>query len=216
MLKIVSVIENISVYLSKQSNRFPSAIRALVRSPSNLALRPTELCLCCLIPAGVGNLTSVAKCGEGFQSDIDSDGIIQRRQRLRSDHATKTGIPITVFTLDRERLDFAFQFTVPFNLDVADFGQLQLICEAESCLWIRERIVPMLSLESREAWGLMSFHAEKEGLERFVYPTKNVLQDLRMDARYIGSDCFDFAELIGLGIVIEFCSLCLVSVPPLL
>src|ERR1700752_2485658 len=79
-----------------------------------------------------------------------------------------------------------------------------------------DRIVPMLSLESREAWGLMSFHAEKEGLERFVYPTKNVLQDLRMDARYIGSDCFDFAELIGLGIVIEFCSLCLVSVPPLL
>jgi hypothetical protein len=59
-------------------------------------------------------------------------------QRFLCDDATETGIPVSVLALDSERFDFAFQFAVQFNLDVADFGQLQLVREFETRLRIGE------------------------------------------------------------------------------
>ena len=53
--------------------------------------------------------------------------------------------------------------------DVADFGQLQFVADAESCLRIGERIVPMLSLKPWEARSLMPLDPLKERFEGFIH-----------------------------------------------
>ena len=139
-----------------------SSIGPLAGSASYFALRPAEALLRRLIPARIWSILSpllnVAKVSRPTSMPVELSNVGNgSRATMQLKHA-----PVSVFTFDCECFYLALEFPIQLNLDVADFGQLQLSSKSEPCLWIRQRIVPMLSLKSREAWCLVPSNTKEE------------------------------------------------------
>ena len=98
------------------------------------------------------------------------------------------------------------------DLYVAYLRQLKFRAETKSGLRIRERIVPMYALKSREARFLSLLEPTEKGLERLIQTPQCVVQNLRVDIRDIGTNFLNLRKLVRLRVVVEFRSRSSVSV----
>src|SRR5258707_14615548 len=85
-----------------------------------------------------------------------------------------------------------------FDFKVADFRQLQFSTQRKSALRIAETIVAMASFAPREASFLPPLHTSKERLVGFVQTAQRILPYLTEYASQVGSNCFDFGQLVDL------------------
>src|SRR6202008_2542401 len=172
--------------------------RLLILRTCYLALRTTKFRLCLLVKLVVGNWLAVGKSSEGFPTHILSDGIAILRKVLRLIFDREAGIPVSRLTTNRQRLDVAFDVSVLFDLNVANFRQLQPALQFESALGVSETIVSVAPFEARESCFLPTLHTTKECLVGLVQTTQRILQHLAEHTRNVWSNCFDVRQLVDL------------------
>ncbi|HYY72178.1 MAG TPA: hypothetical protein VE778_01165 [Candidatus Bathyarchaeia archaeon] len=133
-----------------------------------------------------------------MQTHVDTYRLVIGRQRFWFNDTTETGVPEAVFSLDRQCLYLALQFSVHFDFDVADFREGQTIVQLEPRLWVSERIVSMLRTKTRATGSLTAFYTKEERLERLIQTTQHVLKYLAVNGTNIVANFFDGSELLRL------------------
>jgi hypothetical protein len=177
MLKLISQPINPSVNVLEQSDRFPSTLRTLLAT-GNLALRASTVGFSGSVPAWIRNRFAVGQGSKGFETDINSNCVGERRQDVGFALNGETDIPLTAFSLHSNRLNLARNRTVQFDFDFSDALNAQRVaCEFEAVSITRKRnaIESSVRLESRVPRCLVPFHSKKERLEGLIYSAKNIL-----------------------------------------
>src|SRR5207302_11359546 len=153
---------------------FPAA-RPL-RASGNVALLAPKFFLGGAEPSRIVYDFGIAGYREGFQANVDANGIVVLRQRFAIQDRGKAGVPLAVFILESERFNFALERTMQLDFSVANLGiRYSSAVHSESCLGIRERVKPALALEARKSPATL-----KECLVRLIYTVQHILQHLRI------------------------------------
>lgn len=191
MNQLVEVVFSLVGYLlrvaSQHPNRFPS-VRSLFFSAVNATVQASELALRTSIPAWVVDPFSRGKRDQTVQADIQTNFLIAGRQRLSFHPAGKEGVPPPGLADHANRLDLAFQGTMPANRNPTNPRQLQsssVQLETVTVLLQTEGAKPSPALEAGIARLFPQLESAKEGVERLVQIGDNHLQDVTVNGRGI-------------------------------
>ena len=132
--------------------------------------------------ARIGNVLSARQRSKMTQAHINTDHLVAGRQQLRFNNTREAGVPVTQdITPDSQRFDLAFDGSVDFDPDLADFGKVKptIVRKIETTLRICKRFVP-ITFEARIARFFSCFHAAKEVLKSQIDTGAGFLQTLRV------------------------------------
>src|SRR5947208_11155318 len=122
VLEIVALLEHMAIeFGNSAAGTFPAA-RPL-RASGNVALLAPKFFLGCAVPSRIVYDFGIAGYSEGFQANVDANGIVILRQRFAIQDRGKAGVPLAVFILESERFNFALEPTMQLDFNVANFGQ---------------------------------------------------------------------------------------------
>jgi len=188
----------------EQRNSLTSAARTLLAT-GHPPLGATQFCFSVSMPSRIRNRFAVGEGGEGFESDIDADCIIENGKRLGFPFGGEANVPLAALAFDRDRFNLACNGAVQFNFDLSDALNAKRISSEFDSITVtgkRDAIETSARLEAREARFLMSFHPKEKRLEGFVYSPKNILAAGEVCKTQISSGANIF-QLIRLVVVVE-------------
>ena len=178
VVKVVALILDVGMLTRQNCNRLTPSMGPLVGSPGNPALSNPQSSLRLAVEARVVDCRSVAQCGEGGESKVNTNRLARYRQRLcsafyREDHEPATCLPLDRNCLDRScnrsmQLDLDDSHTLNANRAVDKFAAVIVGREGEG-------IVPAARLEAREACLLAALDPGKESCEGLVQPSQHIL-----------------------------------------
>lgn len=116
MLELVPLIPDSSVNFLEQCNRFAPTLRAFLAA-RNLSLRSTKTRLSLLIETRIRNGRIVSECREVFEANINSDCVVERRQRFGFAFDREADVPLAALALHRDGLNLARNGAVQFHFD---------------------------------------------------------------------------------------------------
>lgn len=217
MLILITQPKNSTMNFLKQSNRFATAMRTLFAS-GDLTLGSAKFSLCRPIPSRIGERIPVRQSSEGFQPDINSDGVVENGKRAGFALDREANIPFSAIPLYCDRFNLARDRAMQFDFDFADTLHTQSIaCEFDAVVVTREcdAIETTARLEAREARFLVSLHPKKKGFVRFIDTTKDVLAARKIRQCQVACRSNIF-QLIGLVVIIQRLLVAAISLPPFL
>ncbi len=148
---------------------------------------PLGLCQSLLITAEetrVGDVLAVGQRREGFQSNVNTDLFLRRRQQFGADHAGEADEPLVADTANGAGFDRAINRAVKPNGNAANLGQVEFaLLKTEAALRVGDAVVLPVALDAREARRLPGFHAAKESVKGKVNANGDVLQNLAEHTR---------------------------------
>ena len=114
------------------------------------------------------------------ESQVYADISLVLSHRLTCYLTGKDDIPGITLSLDRTGFDRACDLSMQLHLDTANLGEADaaILRQGETGLRVGEAVVAALALEAWIARFLTIPHAPEEGIERFLYPSQDILQDL--------------------------------------
>jgi hypothetical protein len=92
----------------------------------------------------------------------------------------------------------AFDVSVLFDFDAANFRQLKFGTQREATLRVGETVVAIAAFESRKTRFLSTLHTSEECFVGFVQTAQRILQHLAEYARHVWANLFDVWQLINL------------------
>lgn len=198
VMKVASLIANMRVSALQELNSFAATMTAFLSS-GYFALCLSESCLRFFEVARILYLKTFRERGKRRQSHIYADRCRADRQSNRIAFNRETGKPVSRFTLDSERFDFAFYGTMQLDFDFADFRQTQLrALNRKTKLRISETVIARARTKARKTCLRFALHTSKEGFEGLVNSLQGVLKDLRIDAVKLWAGLLDFNKLCRL------------------
>ena len=204
MLKFVSLIPGSSVNLWEQCDGFTAAMRTLFAA-CNLSLRPSKFGFRLPIPSRIRNGRAISEGREVFESKVDSNGVIERRQWFDFAFDRKTHVPFTALAFDRDRLNCARNRAVEFDFQFAYTLNAQGIASqfnAIAVTWERKAVEPTTRLEPRITRGLVPLHTKEERFESLVHPSKDILAARKVCEPEVARSANIF-ELVRLVVVVQ-------------
>ena len=178
VVKVVALILDVGMLTRQNCNGLTPAMGPLVGSPSNPALSHAQSSLRFAVEARVVDFRSVAQCGEGRESKVNTNRLARYRQRLCSAFYREDHKPATCLTLDRNCLDRSFHRSMQLDLDSTHTLNANRAVDQFAAVIVGregEGIVPAAGLEAREACLLAAFDPGKEGCEGLVQPSQHIL-----------------------------------------
>jgi hypothetical protein len=184
---LVNKIATLEIDSFMKARHHFASLRSLKRS--NLLFRQFALGFCHSLfflakKALVFNAFIIRQMSKRFESDIKSDRFRRFKQRFCLYFTREGSVPLAGYTApDGQSLDVAFNRAMHFDMNIADFRQLQMMSvKREPGLRIGEAIVSEMGFEGREAsLAVVLFDSAKEGFESKVNAHRDILQDLRVN-----------------------------------
>lgn len=205
MMKIRSLVANVSVRSLQKQHGFPATIATLLPSRHS-ALRSAKLSLRLAVIAWIRNLRSVAQGGKGGKPHINSDAFIAREQRLCVALDGEASKPTSSFALDRQGLNHALNRSMQPDLNQTDALQSQLaIIQHAAAVAVRRKrdaVKTGVRLETRVTGLQAAPDAEEESLERLINSPQDILTsgEVRKVQVFVRANLF---KLVGLLVVID-------------
>ena len=135
----------------------------------------------------VGDMSSIRQSHKGKESCINANEVIQRRQQAFFNLTREGDKPFARKGLsNRASFDLAFGGPVNYGRHASNLGKAYA-CFANfvSILRISKRSITSSALEARIPWLFATFYTSKERLKSKVYPSCNILKNLRMHASQV-------------------------------
>jgi hypothetical protein len=217
MLKLIPQPINPSVNFLEQSDRFPSTVRTLLAT-GNLALPASKFGFSGSVPARIWNHFTIGQGSEGFQTDINSNCVVERRQDVGFALNGETDIPLAALTLHSDRLNLARDRSVQLNLDFSDALNAQRVArefDAVSVTRKRNAVEAATRLEPRISRCLVPLHSKKERFECLVHAAKDILAAREIGKSKVASSTNVF-QLIRLVVVVQRLFVAAIGVAPFL
>lgn len=195
MVKVLSLVANVVIKPLKQQDCFTSTVRSFL-SASYSTLQPSKFRFGYAEPARVVDFSSVAQGCKGVQTYVYADSVRTERQWLRVGTDNKECEPSSGFTLNRQRLYLAFEWSVTFDSYLADFRQSQSIPTKHlSYLTKGDTAKPSGGTESWIAGFLALLNPSKESTKSKVNPLQYASQYSRVYCRDIWTERFNLGQL---------------------
>jgi hypothetical protein len=161
--------------------------RSTTLTPRDSALRHGERSLRPWVRSLVIDRRAVAERSQRRDAHVDTDTAARGRQRFDGHAAARErDVPMTVSAKrDGRLLDRADDGPVQLDLDATDARELDALAAGDTSHAVavggvleRERPIPALALESREAGSLARFDAPEESAIRAIEPCDRILQEI--------------------------------------
>jgi hypothetical protein len=157
--------------------------------------------------ARILDLFTVRQCGEAANADIYSNGLSGSRQGFRLGRlANNQSIPAVNRARDPKLFASSLNRAGEPDATTSDTGNREFVAfdraRPNLLVFLRESMIPILTLESGESWLLSIPNAPKEALESFVNTLKRVLLDCLQMALHFGQRA-GFSQMTRLLIVTE-------------
>ena len=204
MLQLVPLIPDSSVNFLEQRNRFAPTLRAFLAA-RNLSLRSTKTRLSLLIETRIRNRRIVSECREVFEAHINSDCVVERRQRFGFAFDREADVPLAARALHRDGLNLARNGAVQFHFDYSDALHAEHVAVQADAIAVtgkRNAVEATRRFESRIARFFVTLHAAEERLEGFVHAAENILAARKVRQTQITRSA-DFLQLIRLRVVVD-------------
>jgi hypothetical protein len=200
VLKLMPLILNSLVNFLQQRNRFTMTVGTFLTA-CDFALSTAQLCFRFLIPAVIWNRLAIRHGSEPQQTNVDSNFLGVSGKWFRLTFNRKTGVPLTTFSLDGDRLNLAADRTVQFDLDLPDtLNAQQVIVQLDAVAVTRERnaIESMPTFEPRIASLFATLGTAKERIKRLANTVKDVLaaREVRQPEVTSGSNLLKLVRLV--------------------
>jgi hypothetical protein len=193
------------VNLLEQCDGFTAAMRAFARAAGNLALCSAKPRFSLPIPSRIRNGRAISECREVFESKVNSNCIIERRQRLGVTFDRKIHVPFAALPFDRDRLNCARNRTMKFDFYFSDAlnskgiaSEFYAIAVTGEC----NAVEPTTRLEPRITRGLVPLQPKEERFESLVYPSKDVLATGKVCEPQVARSANIF-QLVRLVVVVQ-------------
>ena len=204
MLVLVTQTRDSSVNLLEQSNRFASAIRAFLAT-NDPALCSTKFGFGGAIPARIRNRFAVGQGRKRFESNVNSNSVVERRQMLGFTFDEETDVPLAAFSLDCDGLDRARNWAMQLDFDFSDTLDTKIVSrefDAVPVTWKSDAIESATRLEARITSLLMSLDSKEERFEGFIYSSKDILAAREVRQGKIARRA-SFFQLVRLVVVVQ-------------
>jgi len=204
MLELVPLIPDSSVNFLEQCNRFTPTLRAFLAA-RNLSLRSTKTRLSLLIETRIRNGRIVSECREVFEANINSDCVVERRQRFGFAFEREADVPLAALALHRDGLNLARNGAVQFHFDYSDALHAEHVAVQADAIAVtgkRNAVEATTRFESRIARFFVTLHSAEERLEGLVHAAENILAARKVRQTQITRSA-DFLQLIRLRVVVD-------------
>jgi hypothetical protein len=204
MLKFVPLIPDSSVNLLEQGNSFAPTLRAFLAS-SNLPLCAAKTGFGLLIETRIPNCRAVGEGREVFESNVNTNRVIKRWQRLGFAFNRAAYIPLAACALHGDGLHLARNRAMQLDFDLADALNAKHVAVKTHTVAVageRDAVEAAPRLESGVACFFVTLHTAKERLEGFIHAAKDVLAAAKIRQTQIITGA-DFLQLIGLRVVVD-------------
>lgn len=216
VLKIVSLVLNLSVNFSQMIDCFSPLIRAFFAA-RNFSLRSAKFLLSRFVVFEIVYLCAVRQSYKRFNSSVQTDSQVCFRQRLNFVFNCEYDKPTRNFTFNCASFNFAFNRAGQSKANRSDFREHQPISdEFESALRKTKTVESFGGFESWKTRFFAAFNSSEKRFESFINSFENVLQDLAVYFGQIVSNVFDVRKLIRLVKIVERNSIQFESIAPFL
>jgi hypothetical protein len=197
MMKVAADVSYLLVFSAQERNCFPTAVATLL--PAGYSLLGFNQSVFGLSQeAGIINEFAIGSCQKRLQPHIDTDDIGAWRKGHAFRSTREYPIPPVILSFQGERLDFAIDRPVQFNLNRAHFGKNKpIFSKSETKLGIGKTVVAVKVLEAGIT-GLSKCRPAVESLERFINPVDNILKHLGIDFVVFRAFLFQSGKLTAL------------------
>src|SRR5262245_6888842 len=190
MVKIFATARHFQMRLGDFDPLLRATLRSLLFARQS-SLLSSQVVQRALEMARILDLFAVRECGETANADVYSDGLSSRRQWLRFWRlANNQSIPAVNTSRDPKLFASSFNRAGEPDATGSDAGNCELVAFDRAgpnlLVFLRESVIPVFALESREARFLSIQNASKEAIESFVKTFKRVLLDCPQMTLYFG------------------------------
>jgi hypothetical protein len=178
VVKVVALMLDVGMLTRQNCHCLTPSMGPVVGSPRNPALSHAQSSLRLAVEAKVVDFRSLAQCGEGGESKVNTNRLARYRQRLGSALYREDHKPATRLTFDRNCLDCSFHRSMQLDLDDSPTLNANRAVDKFAAVIVGregEGILPAAGLEAREACLLAAFDPGKEGCEGLVQPSQHIL-----------------------------------------
>ena len=195
MHKVVTAVLDALMYAPNNLLRgFPLFGTVVVLDVIKPALRFRQSILFVTEEARVFNKLAIRESGEGFKSNVNTNGLRAGRKAFGLIITRKADVPLIAFTTNgtsldcaRTSLDCARTNAVDFGFDLPDLGKRDsAFSNAIAALRIGDAVVLPFAFQSRIARFFSCFDTAKEGLKSEFHTDGDILQYLGMHRRQFG------------------------------
>jgi hypothetical protein len=205
VVKVIPLILDVSELSLEQLHGLASAVRFLVGSTSETALRYPEFLLFFLVESRIVYLSTIIKRCKSGKPNVNSYSFRGCWQRSRFALNREDHKPSASLTLDRNCLNLALDRAMQLNLYIANSLSINEFVNQLAPITVgreSERIVSLIRFESWETWFLAFFDSRKECAESLIQSAKNILAARKVinPDKSIGSQLL---QPIGLIVVVD-------------
>ena len=185
MHEVVTAVLDALMYAPNDFLRgFPLFGTVLVLDVIKPALRFRQSILFVTEEARVFNKLAIRESGEGFKSNVNTNGLRAGRKAFGLIITRKADVPLIAFTTNGTSLDCARTNAVDFGFDLPDLGKRDsAFSNAIAALRISDAVVLPFAFQSWVARFFSCFDTTKEGLKSEFHADDDILQYLRMHRR---------------------------------
>jgi hypothetical protein len=199
--EVPTLIASVVVEPSQKKYCLAAAGRSFLPS-RNAPLQSTQFTLCGAKVTRIINCRPITQRRESSQTNINTDCVRTKGQRLRIAIDYEQREPLTRFSLDRESFYHPNQPAMQFDFNVTDLRQPDLVSVNYMAeLPERQTVVSGNGPESRIARIVGSFHSTEECFESKIDSLQSVLKDVRVYCRYVLANLFNLCNLKRLIVV---------------
>ena len=206
VLEVAPLVANMNVGALEKHDGLTSSVAPLVLPPRDFPLSAPQPRLGVSIVPRVLNLAAICEHGKAIQTDIDSSDAVAGWKPQMFALDTEAHEPVPGIPLDCDRLDFAFDGPVQFDLYVPGSLHAQLAAVQQSASIAvgrkRDAVVTARGTVAREPGLLAALHAGEERLIRLIHSAQHILAagEIRQRQATVGPHRL---QLVGLVVVVD-------------